>query len=109
MRLPPRGSAQDELLFVLHKRSLELKFTETAVITGILNGQSPDRIRLLELYRQELWEESYRPDVIRARRAVVRKKHQDSVDQAKLLAKVAKYGAGDDDKPLPTPKKKRGR
>ena len=88
MRLPPRGSAQDELLFIVHERQREAKFTEVAVLSALLSENSSLREKLLQVYREELFEDAYHPAILRSRLDAIRKKKQENVDQEALLKKV---------------------
>lgn len=107
MALPPRGSAQDELLFILHERALEARFTEVAVITALLGrGDDPRRKKLLQVFREELFEDAYRPAILRARKAEARKAAKAAVDRARMMEKVAKLEVGPADEVI-RPKSKK--
>lgn len=93
MPLPPRGSAQDEILRILQERERELKFTELSILTLLLAGDTAARTKLLTIYREELFEDAYRPAILRERRANARRIAQEKVDQARVLEKVAKLTA----------------
>lgn len=70
------------------------------MLTGLLAGKV-DREEALNVFRQELWEDAYRPAVLKARRAKARQAVSAKVDQQTMLNKVAKLSAAEE----PAPKK----
>ena len=72
-----------------------------AVLTALLGGSQAYKEKLLSVYREELFEDAYKPAILRARRAEARKKAQETVDQAVMLQKVGKFTSAE-----PPPKKK---
>jgi len=60
------------------------------------------RVKLLNIYREELFEDAYKPAIIRGRLAATKGKAQEKLNQAEMLMKVSRLEA-------PEPPKQGGR
>ena len=69
-----------------------------------LSGDRAVARSILDVYREYLYEDSYRPHVIKKHRDEARKAAQEKVDQTKLLEKVGSFAV--DEPPQKVPRKK---
>lgn len=105
MSLPARGSAQDLILLELYERELSEKMAQAALfarLIGVGLGISDKLVsNVLDLYFEEVTQESYRTDRIKAKRTKER-------DDRERLNRVASMTVPDDQLPE-IPKSKRSK
>lgn len=110
LSLPPRGSAQDEVIAELHRRDMNRRFAEVRLFARLIGagaGVPEDAIeRELDLYLVELSQDRYRPAVVAALRAARTSKRQREHEDRRLLDRLDKLTVADEKPPKRRPRRK---